>query len=91
MYLNHVDNLMCSEKTLYNYVDTQLFDIKNIDHPSYKQPEFKVDRRCRIGRNYSDFQKILEDHPETTIVQMDTVIGRIAGKHLLTIHCCDIT
>ena len=93
IYLNHVDDLMCSEKTLYNYVDAQLFDIRNIDlprkvkyRPRYKQPEFKVDRGCRIGRNYSDFKKFLEGNPETTIVQMDTVIGRIGGKCLLTIH-----
>ena len=55
IYLDHVDELMCSEKTLYNYVDAQLFDIRNIDLPRkvkyrsrYKQPEFKVDRGCRI-------------------------------------------
>ena len=84
---------MCSEKTLYNYVDAQLFDIRNIDlprkvkyRPRYKQPEFKVDRGCRIGRSYTDFQKFLENNPETTIVQMDTVIGRVGGKCLLTIH-----
>ena len=53
---------MCSEKTLYNYVDAQLFDIRNIDLlrkvkylPRYKRPEFKVDRGCRIGRNYAGF------------------------------------
>ena len=93
VYLDHVDDLMCSEKTLYNYVDAQLFDIRNIDlprkvkyRPRYKQPEFKVDRGCRIGRNYSDFKKFLEENPETTIVQMDTVIGRVGGKCLLTIH-----
>ena len=93
IYLNHVDDLMCSEKPLYNYVDAQLFDIRNIDlprkvkyRPRYKQPEFKVDRGCRIGRNYSDFKKFLEGNPETTIVQMDTVIGRIGGKCQLTIH-----
>ena len=93
IYLNHVDDLMCSEKTLYNYVDAQLFDIRNIDlprkvkyRPRYKQPEFKVDRGCRIGRNYSEFKKFLEGNPETTIVQMDTVIGWIGGKCLLTIH-----
>ena len=51
IYLAHVDELMCSEKTLYNYVDAQLFDIRNIDlprkvkyRPRYKKPEFKVDR-----------------------------------------------
>ena len=93
VYLNHVDDLMCSEKTLYNYVDARLFDIRNIDlprkvkyRPRYKQPEFKVDRGCRVGRNYSDFQKFLEANPETTIVQMDSVIGRVGGKCLLTIH-----
>ena len=93
IYLDHVDDLMCSEKTLYNYVDARLFDIRNIDlprkvkyRPRYKQPEFKVDRGCRIGRNYSDFQKFLADNPETTVVQMDSVIGRVGGKCLLTIH-----
>jgi IS30 family transposase len=45
-----------------------------------------VDRGCRIGRNYSAFKKFLEENPETTIVQMDTVIGRVGGKCLLTIH-----
>ena len=34
IYLDHVDELMCSEKTLYNYVDAQLFDIRNINLPS---------------------------------------------------------
>ena len=93
IYLDHVDEIMCSEKTLYNYVDAQLFDIRNIDlprkvkyRPRYKRPEFKVDRGCRIGRSYADFQKFLGDHPETTIVQMDSVIGRVGGKCLLTIH-----
>lgn len=58
---------MCSEKTLYNYVDAQLFDIRNIDlprkvkyRPRYKKPEFKVDRGCRIERSYTDFQNIWE-------------------------------
>lgn len=56
IYLEHVDELMCSEKTLYNYVDAQLFDIRNIDlprkvkyRPRYKQPEFKVDRGATLG------------------------------------------
>ena len=40
IYLDHVDELMCSEKTLYNNVDAQLFDIRNIDLP----------RKVKIGR-----------------------------------------
>ena len=54
--------------------------------PRYKQPEFKVDRGCRIGRSYTDFQKFLETKPESAVVQMDSVIGRVGGKCLLTIH-----
>ena len=93
IYLDHVDDLMCSEKTLYNYVDARLFDVRNIDlprkvkyRPRYKQPEFKVDRGCRIGRTYTDFQKFLEADPDTAVLQMYTVIGRVGGKCLLTIH-----
>lgn len=78
---------------MYNYVDAQLLGIRNIDLPRkvkycprYKQPEFKVDRGCRIGRNYADFQKFLGDHQETNIVQMDSVIECAGGKCLLTIH-----
>ena len=93
IYLNNVDDLMCSEKTLYNYVDAQLFDVRNIDlprkvkyRPRYKKAEFKVDRGCRIGRNYQDYLKYMSEHPEATTVQLDSVIGRVGGKCLLTIH-----
>ena len=93
IYVNHADELMCSEKTLYNYIDACFFEVRNIDlprkvkyRPRYKKPEFKVDRACRIGRSYQEFQKYLAENPETTIVQMDSVIGEVGGKCLLTIH-----
>ena len=31
IYLNNKDELMCSEKTLYNYVDGCLFDIRSLN------------------------------------------------------------
>ncbi len=93
VYESYVDELMCSEKTLYNYIDACLFDVRNIDlprkvkyRPRYKKPEFKVDKGCRIGRNYQDFLKFMERHPDASIVQMDSVIGAKGGKVLLTIH-----
>lgn len=93
IYANHVNELMCSEKTIYNYIDACLFDVRNIDlprkvkyHPRYKKPEFKVDKGCRIGRNYDDFQAFIEKNPDLPIVQMDSVIGSKGGKVLLTIH-----
>ncbi len=33
IYINHQDELMCSEKTIYNYIDACLFDVRNIDLP----------------------------------------------------------
>lgn len=93
VYATYADELMCSEKTLYNYIDACLFDVRNIDLPRkvkfkerYKKPEFKVDKGCRIGRNYEDFQKFIESTPEASVVQMDSVLGTKGGKCLLTIH-----
>ena len=93
VYINHEDELMCSEKTIYNYIDACMFDVRNIDLPRkvkfrerYKKPEFKVDKGCRIGRNYEAFTAYMEKNPDTPVVQIDSVIGSKGGKCLLTIH-----
>lgn len=96
IYVSNEDNLMCSEKTIYNYIDACLLDVRNIDLPRkvkfrqrYKKPEFKVDKGCRIGRNYDDFNAFLEKNSDIPVVQMDSVIGIKGGKCLLTIHFVD--
>jgi IS30 family transposase len=96
IYVSHEDQLMCSEKTIYNYIDACLFDVRNIDLPRkvkfrerYKKPEFKVDKGCRIGRNYEAFGAFIDKNPDTAVVQMDSVIGTKGGKCLLTIHFVD--
>ncbi|WP_160676517.1 IS30 family transposase [Clostridium sp. C8-1-8] len=96
IYVNHEDELMCSEKTIYNYIDACLFDVRNIDLPRkvkfrerYKKPEFKVDKGCRIGRNYEAFGAFIDKNPDTAVVQMDSLIGTKGGKCLLTIHFVD--
>ena len=93
IYVNYADTLMCSEKTLYNYIDHGFFDARNIDlprkvryRPRKKEQEFKVDRGCYIGRSYVDYQQFLLKHPNAHTVQMDSVIGTVGGKVLLTIH-----
>lgn len=96
IYANNVDSLMCSEKTLYNYIDNGFFDARNIDlprkvryRPRKKKKEFKVDKGCYIGRNYLDYQSFMAKYPEHHTVQMDSVIGTIGGKVLLTVHFPD--
>lgn len=93
IYVEHENELMCSEKTIYNYIDACLFDVRNIDLPRkvkfrerYKKPEFKVDKGCRIGRNYQEYLKFKEKNPDLAEVQMDSVMGVKGGKCLLTIH-----
>ena len=41
-------------------------------------------RKFIIGRTYNDFLKYLEDHPDTNVIEMDTVVGPEPGKALLT-------
>ena len=86
--------VMFSEKTLYNYVDSGIFSARNIDLPrkvSYKtrksrHDSFKVDKACRISRTYQDYLAFLEGWPDCPVVQIDSVEGRKGGKVLLTIH-----
>lgn len=91
---NNRDQIMFSEKTIYNYVDAGLFSAKNIDLPrkvSYKKrasshDSFKVDKACLIGRTYANLLTFLEGWPDCPVVQKDSVEGRRGGKVLLTLH-----
>ena len=90
---NNPDSFTVHEKTLYRYIAGGLLHAKNGDMPrvcslkprSRKPIEHKVDTKCRIGRKYEEFQALTADSPELRIVEMDSVIGRIGGKVLLTL------
>jgi len=45
----------------------------------------KIDRKCRIGRTFEDFQTFKENNCDIQEVQMDTVIGAVGGKCLFTL------
>ena len=91
--LVHGEELDVSESTIYRMIDSQLISAKNIDLPRKvrfrrrrKKVEKKVDKACRIGRTYEDFQEFMKEHPDTPVVQMDTVEGVRGGACLLTVH-----
>lgn len=92
--VNNADKIMYSEKTLYNYVDSGLLSACNIDMPRkvrYRPRKklglvHKVDRKCRVGRTYDDFNRLMEDNNAPPVVEMDSVLGTIGGKVLLTLH-----
>lgn len=92
--MNNQDAIMCSEKTIYNYINYNIFSARNVDLPrkvkyrprKTKKLRFKVDKACRINRTYADYLNYLAEHPDTPVVQMDSVEGIKGGKVLLTIH-----
>lgn len=91
IYAKHQNDISCTSRTLYNYVDSRILTARNIDMPrivKYKPRKGKksqsVNHAWREGRKYSDFEEFLKTHPETSIVEMDTVEGCKGGKVLLT-------
>lgn len=91
IYAKHLNEISCTTRTLYNYVDNRILTARNIDMPrivKYKPRKGKkskpVNHAWREGRKYSDFEEFMKNHPETSIVEMDTVEGCKGGKVLLT-------
>ena len=44
---------------------------------------------CRVGPGYSDFTAYIKTQPDTSVVEIDSVIGRVGGKVMLTVHFPD--
>jgi len=90
---NHPDRFDLHEKTVYRYIAGGLLRAKNGDMPrvcslkprTRKPVEHKVDTKCRLGRTYVDFQAFMAAAPDARVVEMDSVIGRVGGKVLLTL------
>ena len=92
--VHHADELMKSERTLYAYINSGLFTARNLDmsRTIRMRPrknvsrKLKVDKSCRIGRDFSCFEKYMCDHPDASVRQLDSVEGIKGGAVLLTIH-----
>ena len=91
----HSDEIPVCRRTLYNYIDQQVFHARNIDLPRrvrYKKRKKKSSphnppfvQEYRNKRTYIDFEKFIAVHPDTEVVEMDTVKGNCSsGKCLLT-------
>lgn len=88
----HREEIPCSMRTLYNYIDAGYLTVRNIDMKrtvryrkrchSTQQP--KVSYRKKEGHHYRDYLKFIQDNPKVRVVQMDTVEGEKGGKLLQT-------
>ena len=100
IWAEHGEELGISQRTLYRYADRGILSFGNIDlrrkvgyRPRKKKKEPSegfLNQEFRKSRSYDDYLEYMEKHPDTTVVQMDTVKGcREQGKRLLTLHFCD--
>lgn len=96
--MEHADILPVSERTIYTYVGSGLLGADNLDLRRTVQrkktgPVLRVDKKCHMGRTYEDYLQYMEEHPDTCVCQMDSIVGpQKSGKVLLTIFFtnCDL-
>ena len=95
-HLHHIivtNELSISRSTLYRYVKKGYMDVAPIDFPrivkfkprkSHDLPP--IPSKDKVGHHYSDFLEILHSGDYHYWLEMDTFIGRIGGKVLLTFN-----
>ena len=91
IYATHADDMKCSRRTVYEYIDAGVFDVRNIDlrrkvkYRKRKKPTetSTKDRSYRIDHNYDDFRKRIEKDPNANVVEMDCVEGSKQGRKVL--------
>ena len=92
VYINNPDILNFSKPTMYKYINSNVFDLQNIDlkrKVKYKKRKVHNKQRketiIRKGRVYNDFKEFIQDNNESSIVEMDTVEGKKGESVLLTL------
>ena len=87
------NNLPISTATVYRHLQKRYYSITPMDLPravkfkprNSKESDY-VPKWAREGRTFDDFLAFVEDNSDLPLVQLDTVIGRIGGKVIMTIH-----
>lgn len=91
------NNLAVSKSTVYRHIEHGYYTISKIDLP--RAVRFKprkeakgeyVPKGVKIGRTFEDFMLYLEENSSANYVEMDTVIGRIGGKVIMTFQFVNV-
>lgn len=93
-HLNHIiasNDLSVSRASIYRYLEKGYLSAKSIDFPrvvKFRKRRTRelppIPKKVKQGRSYNDFKKYLSNQGLSFWLEMDTVIGRIGGKVLLT-------
>lgn len=87
------NDLPVSTATVYRHIQKRYYSIRPIDLP--RAVKFKPRRSYRtesipgsakLGRMYEDYCDFIEENPDIPCTELDTVIGEVGGKVIMTIH-----
>lgn len=87
------NDVKVSVSSVYRYIKSGYYSIGLLDLPravkfkarNEKKSEF-VPYWAKQGRTYADFLEFISQNDDVSVVQLDTVIGEIGGKVIMTIH-----
>jgi len=95
-HLYHIlqcNDLRMSKTSAYRHLHKGNLSIAAIDMPRVVKfkprktlPSLYVPKAAKIGRTYADFLACIEENQISAWVEMDTVLGTIGGKLILTLH-----
>lgn len=93
IYASHAEELSISKATLYRYLDKSLLTARNLDlhrrvrykvRKTHTRPTISKEEKSAVKeRDFECFLKYVTDHPDESIVEMDTVVGRNDSKKVL--------
>lgn len=91
-HIMQTKELGVSKSTVYRHLKQGYLSVSPIDFPRVvkfkprnKKPEEYIPKALKVGRTHEDFLSFIEENGITSWVEMDTVIGRVGGKVILTL------
>jgi IS30 family transposase len=92
-HISQCNDLGVSQATMYRYVNKGYLSVTPFDFPRIvkfkqrkKSSQPPIPKALKKGRMYDDFKAFIQDSNITSWVEMDTVIGRIGGKAIMTFN-----
>ncbi len=91
------NDLSVSKSTVYRHIELGYYKVSKIDLP--RAAKFKprketkgeyVPKGVKTGRTFEDYLAYMEEHPATAYTEMDTVVGRIGGKLIMTFQFVNV-
>ena len=92
-HIMQTKELGVSKSTVYRHLKQGYLSVSAIDFPRVvkfkprnKRPDEYIPKALKVGRTHEDFLRFMEESGMVSWVEMDTVIGRVGGKVILTLN-----